>query len=121
MKPIRRAAVVFLLMVAGGATAAAEVQLALPPSVKDLSKSGILLDAPVHLTADTLSYDEDTGIAVAEGNVELSLGNRSMRADRIRYDSVTGEADLSGKVRYGDGEQEFAFDRITINLDSETG
>ncbi|MBS1244081.1 MAG: hypothetical protein H6R41_618, partial [Deltaproteobacteria bacterium] len=37
MKPIRRAAVVFLLMVAGGATAAAEVQLALPPSVKDLS------------------------------------------------------------------------------------
>jgi LPS-assembly protein len=108
-------------MVAGGATAAAEVQLALPPSVKDLSKSGILLDAPVHLTADTLSYDEDTGIAVAEGNVELSLGNRSMRADRIRYDSVTGEADLSGKVRYGDGEQEFAFDRITINLDSETG
>lgn len=121
MKPVRRAAAVLLLAIAGGSTVSAEVRLALPPSVKDLSKSGIRLDAPVHLTADTLSYDEDTGIAVAEGNVELALGNRSMRADRIRYDSVTGEADLSGKVRYGDGEQEFAFDRITINLDSETG
>jgi len=121
VKPVRRAAAVLLLAIAGGSTVSAEVRLALPPSVKDLSKSGIRLDAPVHLTADTLSYDEDTGIAVAEGNVELALGNRSMRADRIRYDSVTGEADLSGKVRYGDGEQEFAFDRITINLDSETG
>jgi LPS-assembly protein len=73
------------------------------------------------MTADTLSYDEETGVAEAEGNVELAFGTRSMRADRIRYDSATGEADLSGKVRYKDADEEFAFDRITINLDSETG
>jgi len=108
-------------MVVGGSTVYAETRLALPPSVKDLSKTGFRLDAPVHLTADTLSYDEDTGVAVAEGNVELALGTRSMRADRVRYDSTTGEADLSGKVRYKDADEEFAFERITINLDSETG
>jgi LPS-assembly protein len=73
------------------------------------------------MTADTLSYDEETGVAVAEGNVELAFGTRSMRADRIQYDSATGEADLSGKVRYKDAGEEFAFDRITINLDSERG
>jgi LPS-assembly protein len=110
-----------LLVVAGVAGVSAEVRLPLPSALKGLSKSGIRLDAPVNLTADTLSYDEETGIAVAEGNVELAFGTRTMRADRIRYDSTTGEADLSGKVRYKDAGEEFAFDRITIHLDSETG
>lgn len=110
-----------LLIAAGVADVSAEVRLPLPSAMKDLSKQGIRLDAPVHMTADTLSYDEETGVAEAEGNVELGFGTRSMRADRIRYDSATGEADLSGKVRYKDADEEFAFDRITINLDSETG
>jgi LPS-assembly protein len=121
VKRVRRVVIVLLLIVAGVADAPAEVQLPLPPALKELSKQGIRLDAPVHLTADTLSYDEDTGVAVAEGNVELGLGTRTMRADRVRYDSTSGEADLTGKVRYKDADEEFAFDRITINLDSETG
>ena len=121
MKRVRSVVIVILLIVAGVADASAEVRLPLPPALKELSKQGIRLDAPVHMTADTLSYDEDTGVAMAEGNVELVLGTRTMRADRVRYDSATGEADLSGKVRYKDADEEFAFDRITINLDSETG
>ena len=121
MRRVRRVVIGILLIVAGVADVSAEIRLPLPPALKELSKQGIRLDAPVHMTADTLSYDEDTGVAVAEGNVELALGTRTMRADRIRYDSATGEADLSGKVRYKDADEEFAFDRITINLDSETG
>ncbi len=121
MKRVRSVVIGILLVVAGAAGASAEIRLPLPPALKELSKQGIRLDAPVHMTADTLSYDEDTGVAVAEGNVELALGTRTMRADRVRYDSATGEADLSGKVRYKDADEEFAFDRITINLDSETG
>jgi len=73
------------------------------------------------MTADTLSYEEETGVVLAEGNVEMGFGTRMMRADRVRYDSTTGEADLSGKVRYKDADEEFAFDRITINLNAETG
>jgi LPS-assembly protein len=118
---LRGVVIGLLLIVAGVADVSAEIRLPLPSTLKDLSKSGVRLDAPVQLTADTLSYDEETGVAVAEGNVELAIGTRSMRADRIRYDSATGEADLSGKVRYKDTDEEFAFDRITINLDSETG
>ena len=121
MRRFRRVVIGILLIVAGVADVSAEIRLPLPSPLKELSKTGIRLDAPVHLTADTLSYDEDTGVAVAEGNVELELGTRTMRADRIRYDSATGEADLSGEVRYKDADEEFAFDRITINLDSETG
>ena len=121
MNRLRRVVLGLLLIIAGVADVSAEVRLPLPSALKGLSKQGIRLDAPVNLTADTLSYDEETGVAVAEGNVELAFGTRTMRADRIRYDSATGEADLSGKVRYKDADEEFAFDRITINLDSETG
>ena len=121
MNRLRRVVLCVLLIAGSVATVSAEVRLQLPPALKDLLKPGIRLDAPVHMTADTLSYDEDTGVAVAEGNVEMAFGTRTMRADRIRYDSTTGEADLTGKVRYKDATEEFAFDRITINLDSETG
>ncbi|MBE0605566.1 MAG: LPS-assembly protein LptD [Deltaproteobacteria bacterium] len=117
-----RALVVGLLLVVGGVTdVSAEARVPIPPVLRELSKPGIRLDAPVHMTADTLSYDEETGVALAEGNVEMIFGTRTMRADRIRYDSTTGEADLTGKVRYKDADEEFAFDRITINLDSEKG
>jgi len=118
---LRPIAIGLLLIFGGVADVSAEERYSIPPALKELSKSGIRLDAPVHLTADTLSYDEETGVALAEGNVEMEFGARTMRADRVRYDSTTGEADLSGKVRYKDADEEFAFDRITINLDSETG
>lgn len=121
MNRLRRFVVGLLLIVGGVADVSAEVRFPIPPSLKELSKPGIRLNAPVHMTADTLSYDEDTGVAMAEGNVEMVFGTRAMRADRVRYDSTTGEADLSGKVRYKDADEEFAFDRITINLASETG
>jgi LPS-assembly protein len=121
VNPVRRLVIALLLIVAGVADVTAEVRFPVPPAMKDLLKPGTRLDAPVHMTADTLSYDEDTGVALAEGNVELAFGSRTMRADRIRYDATTGEADLAGKVRYKDADEEFAFDRITINLDSETG
>ncbi|MGE5284086.1 MAG: LPS-assembly protein LptD [Actinomycetota bacterium] len=121
MISLRRLLIGLLLTVAGVAGVSAEARFPLPSAMKGFSKQGIRLDAPVHMTADKLSYDEETGVAVAEGNVELEFGTRTMRADRIRYDSLTGEADLTGKVRYKDADEEFAFDRITINLDSETG
>ena len=121
MNRLRRVVVGLLLIITAVADVSAEIRLPLPSALKDLSKQGIRLDAPVHMTADTLSYDEEAGVALAEGNVELAFGTRTMRADRIRYDSTTGEADLIGKVRYKDADEEFAFDRITIHLDSETG
>ena len=121
MKSLLRVAIGFLLTVVCVTGVSAEARFPIPSSLKDLSKPGHRLDAPVHMTADSLSYDEDTGVAVAEGNVEMAFGTRTMRADKVRYDSTTGEADLSGKVRYKDMDEEFAFDRIMINLDSETG
>lgn len=88
---------------------------------KGRTGSGLLLGAPVSLNADTLSYNEDTGIALAEGNVEIGFGNRTIRADRIRYDSRNGEAELTGRVHYKEGGDEFSFDRIVLNIDTGLG
>ena len=91
-------------------------------AIRSLKKGrGISLEGPVHLTADNVAYDEDAGVALAEGDVELEVGSRTMRADRIRYDSRSGEAEFAGQVRYRDEDEEFSFDRVTMNLDDETG
>jgi LPS-assembly protein len=121
LNPLRRLVIVLLLISGGVADVSAEVRFPVPSALKEFTTPGVRLDAPVDMTADTLAYDEETGVALAEGNVEVTFGTRTMRADRIRYDSTTGEADLSGSVRYKDAGEEFAFDRITINLNSETG
>ncbi len=76
---------------------------------------------PVLLDADTLTFDEDTGVVMAEGHVVVSLGTRTIHADKIRYDSRTQEAELAGSVRFKSEGDDFAFDRIVINLDTEMG
>jgi LPS-assembly protein len=86
-----------------------------------LSGRGINLGAPVDLTADKLEFNDETGVAVAEGNVSMAFGNRTLRAEKIRYDSRSGEAELTGHVHYKEAGDEFSFDRITLNLESELG
>lgn len=83
--------------------------------------SGNILGGPVTLSAERLSYDEMTGVAEAEGNVEVGFGGRVIRADRIRYDAKSGEAEFVGSVRYEDDGEGFSFDRIVLNIRTELG
>ncbi len=104
----------------------ARAEIALPTGAfgqrgQKASLPGFALGGPVTLSADTLSYDEDTGIAAAEGNVEVAFGTRTIRADRIRYDAATGEAEFMRHVHYEDAGDAFAFDRMVINIRTETG
>jgi LPS-assembly protein len=79
------------------------------------------LGIPVIITADTLSYDENAGIALAEGNVEVGFGSQTVRADRIRYDTKAGEVEFVGHVHYEQEGDEFSFDRIVLNMKTELG
>ncbi len=101
----------------------AQAEIAVPKGLlgQKATLPGLTLGGPVTLTADTLSYDENAGVVVAEGNVEVGLGNRTIRADRIRYDASTGEAEFTGRVHYKDEGDEFSFDRMVINIRTETG
>lgn len=89
--------------------------------IAPMLEEGLALGGPVTLTADTISYDEDTGVAFAEGNVEVGFGNRTIRADRIRYNAESGEAEFAGNVHYEQEGDEFSFDRIVLNIRTELG
>lgn len=41
-------------------------------------------DAPVEITADNLSVDQDTGVAIFEGNVVIGQGDLRLSAGRVR-------------------------------------
>jgi len=43
-------------------------------------------DGRVLLSAETISYDREPGVATASGNVELISGDRVLRADAVSYD-----------------------------------
>jgi len=89
--------------------------------IAPLMEEGIALGGPVTLTADTISYDENTGVAFAEGNVEVGFGDRTIRADRILYNAGSGEAEFTGNVHYEQEGDEFSFDRIVLNIRTELG
>ena len=115
------AAALVLLLLVCAAPVAAEIPLSRDLLSRDRDVTEFTLGAPVTLNADSLTYDQDTGVAVAEGDVELGFGNRTMRADRIRYDTRTGEAELTGRVHYKDAGDEFSFDRIVLNVQTQLG
>lgn len=55
-------------------------------------------DPPVLVTADELTFDQDTGTATAKGNVEISQGERVLRADFVTFNESTGLVTANGNV-----------------------
>jgi LPS-assembly protein len=92
------------------------------PGLSDGGLAGDLaLRLPVNVEADTLSYDEEAGVILAEGNVVVTIGTRSFRAERMMYDIRNRIADLVSEVRYTHRGDAFSFDRVVLNLDTEMG
>ena len=52
----------------------------------------------VLMNADSLVYDESTGVVTARGGVELAHGDRILIADLISYDQNTDTVTASGNV-----------------------
>ena len=70
--------------------------LALPVSAQtDITLGGVNADpeAPVEITADSLSVDQDSGLALFTGNVVVGQGDLRLSAGRVevKYDDQTGE------------------------------
>lgn len=67
-------------------------------------------DEPAVITADELVYDDSLDMVVARGNVEVSQGERLLRADRVTYNRETRIVTASGNVvlREPGGELFFA-------------
>ena len=55
-------------------------------------------EAPVLFVADEVQYDEELGLIVAKGHVELSQKNQSLLADTVTYNQKTDTVTASGHV-----------------------
>ncbi len=115
-----RCLLVSAAILGGGQTANAESPGILSDVTPKLAE-GLLPGVPVVLDADQISYDEETGVALAAGNVEVGFGDQKIRADRIRYDTRSGEAEFVGHVHYEQNGDEFSFERVVLNVRTELG
>ena len=55
-------------------------------------------DLPVLLTADEINYDQELGVVVARGEVEVVQGQRSLLADSVSYNQNADTVSASGNV-----------------------
>jgi len=79
-------------------------------------------DPDIGFEADGVSYDSDTSIVTAFGNVVMKRGDQSLRADQITWNRTTGVIEATGTIRMvdADGNQLFT-DRIELNDEFKAG
>jgi LPS-assembly protein len=80
-----------------GAVGALVASLLVPFSVA-IAQKGQLTDKPVLMTADEMQYDQDLGLIVAKGHVELSQQDQVLLADTVTYNQRTDTVTASGNV-----------------------
>lgn len=76
-------------------------------------------EIPLLLKADEMTFDEERGVVVATGHVELAQGKRVLLADRVSYDRNTDTVTATGNVSLLEpsGEVIFAeYAELTNNL-----
>ena len=78
-------------------------------------------DQPVHLDADQLEYDQQSGEYQAVGEVVLRQGEMTLFADEVWWHPETGEARARGDVRLLDPSGEMTGDELSLELDSGRG
>jgi LPS-assembly protein len=92
-----------------------------PESIGKLFKDDGNPNEPWSLTADEISYDRNTDIYTASGNVVITRSSRKLTADFVRFDRKASHAVAKGNVILKAGEDVLAGSGMDINLKSETG
>ena len=78
--------------------------------------------APVLLNADRVTYDQNSKIAVASGQVEISQGDRLLRADQVTYDQNRDVVTALGHVAIVEANGQVSFaDRAEVTSDMKQG
>lgn len=79
----------------------------------------------LHIDADNVLYQENTGIAAAEGNVRVRSRNMRLFAPRVQYNSnnqlIEAFSDERGKVTLLSGPEKMTGEHLTYNIDTRRG
>lgn len=78
-------------------------------------------EEPVNIKADNLTFDPDTNLFIAEGNVEITQGNRVLSAERATLNKDTQDAHAEGKVVLLEDGDIISCDTLDINMETRKG
>ncbi len=76
---------------------------------------------PWEISAKSLSYDRETEVYVAQGDVVITKGDMVLHAQRAVYDRKTGNVAVSGGVRLESGGDTLTGENGTFDLNTQTG
>ena len=82
---------------------------------------GAASEEEVHMTADSLVFDNETGELKAEGDVLIVRGEMELRADRARWDKNSGDVYCEGSVLMTSPDGRANGESLQYNFDSEQG
>lgn len=86
----------------------------------DLNQVG-QADVPVQLEADQLSYDKNTGLYHASGDVNLLQGELDVHSQVLEWNQVSGELMAEGDVQLISPDEELFGSKVQYNLQQKTG
>ena len=105
-----------------GVVAAAVATLVLLCAPQARAQGAVSRDLPVLLTADEITYNEDLGVVVASGNVEISQGERVLQAQAVTYNQKTNTVTASGNVSLLEAKGDVIFaDYVELTDDMKYG
>jgi len=76
---------------------------------------------PIHIQADTLTYDKATQVYEGKGAVVVVQGPLRLDADEATLNVATGQLTASGRVRLNDGMHDIRGTRLDMNLNTTKG
>ena len=75
----------------------------------------------VAFSADEVSYDTDSEVVTASGNVRMSTEGNNLRADTIAWDRQSGEVRAYGNVRVANPEGDVVYGDSVVLTDLKDG
>lgn len=92
----------------------------LPVTAADWTQVGSS-QVPVNLEADQLSYDKQTGLYRASGNVQLKQGEMELRSKILWWNQLSGEVEAEGDVVLTSPDEKMSGSKVSYNLTEGTG
>ena len=78
-------------------------------------------EGPVDIEADELTYERETQLYQAHGQVEVNRGDLSLKADHAQLNMATKDLVAWGNVLLREGEDVIECERLEVNLDTRLG
>jgi LPS-assembly protein len=110
-----------LILVVTFVLAASRGGFCLTVEKRTMPQVNVAEEAPLHIEANSLTYDRQADQYIAEGNVEIVRAGMTMRADRVVIDNRTRLVTAEGRVQVLQETTRIWSDKMELHMDERTG